>query len=631
MELKIAKIIGPPDQQSWSQIHFFEPKDDKKQSHGTLVASLSFSLKTEGADVALLGKELIFRLHESYYASASASLAHLKQAVEAVLEEFSPTLDLEIQTAVLIKRKILVTVNSGSVYLSRQAELYPLVHSQSLVKTLSGHLQPDDRFLLASSPFFELVPQGTLKASLGFTNLSQTVDVLAPIVHAHQPNSRVVAVIVQVGSWSTEPAMPVVPLNETERPAPVFTRRFNLSGQAAGWFSRFKPSGWRWPKLSLKRPSPNFGFQDQDRKTKARRKTLLVAGLLLVLLAVSLYFGSKKRQADQLDRLRQEIIQPALSAIDQSRELASQNPLQAKAQLLQAQDDLNLKKSQTTDQRILPEIDQALLKIDNELSAVTGLQKIENPDLFLDLSLIKTGWRGANLSLAGGQLVVTSADQKEIILIDTEDKNYEKPTLKLDDQQPQEGVLISNGQRLVFLTDKNLSTYDLVKKKTIQDKKNDWGQTVRLIGFESNIYLLQPNKILKFNGMESGLGNPSEYLKDQPDWQAKDMAVDGFVWVLTTDGQVYKYLSGRQDNLVFLGLEETTNDLMLFTDKDQENLYLLDRQKTKLYQIDKSGEYRQSYFWPGISGAIDFVVAEDRNAAFFLTSDKIYTINLKPD
>ncbi len=108
------------------------------------------------------------------------------------------------------------------------------------------------------------------------------------------------------------------------------------------------------------------------------------------------------------------------------------------------------------------------------------------------------------------------------------------------------------------------------------------------------------------------------------------MAIDGSVWVLFSDGTIAKYTRGTKDPFVMAGLDKGWGEAVkIFTDAEQENLYVLDRQSTRVVVVNKSGEYQSQYNWPGIAGVKDVMVNEELGKIFLLTGEKVFTIELR--
>jgi hypothetical protein len=100
--------------------------------------------------------------------------------------------------------------------------------------------------------------------------------------------------------------------------------------------------------------------------------------------------------------------------------------------------------------------------------------------------------------------------------------------------------------------------------------------------------------------------------------------------VLFSDGTIVKYTQGVKDAFVTVGLDQPYGEaIKIYTDGDQDNLYILDHKDTRVVALNKNGEYQAQYVWPGIAGVKDLIVKEKLGKIFLLTGEKIFTIELK--
>jgi hypothetical protein len=83
------------------------------------------------------------------------------------------------------------------------------------------------------------------------------------------------------------------------------------------------------------------------------------------------------------------------------------------------------------------------------------------------------------------------------------------------------------------------------------------------------------------------------------------------------------------DSFYIQGLDKPfSQDLVLFTDKECDNLYILDRKNTRIVVINKIGIYKKSYVWPGIAGVSNIAVSENLKKIYLLSGSRLYTLDL---
>ncbi len=184
-----------------------------------------------------------------------------------------------------------------------------------------------------------------------------------------------------------------------------------------------------------------------------------------------------------------------------------------------------------------------------------------------------------------------------------------------------------------LLTDKAVATIDKTSgtKKDILLNNKDWSKAVALSPYQGNIYVLdQKTGILKFVAAENGFGKTDYFKGTPPDLsKAQSLSIDGSIWILIQDGKILKYTSGKQDNFTITGLDKPLkNPSKIFTNRDTDNLYILDNGNGKILVLDKNGQYQKQYNANILQSALDFEILEKDQKILLLSGGKIWEIPL---
>ena len=67
----------------------------------------------------------------------------------------------------------------------------------------------------------------------------------------------------------------------------------------------------------------------------------------------------------------------------------------------------------------------------------------------------------------------------------------------------------------------------------------------------------------------------------------------------------------------------------IFTNKDLDFVYVLDRGNQRVVVLKKNGGYQAQYVWSGIKDVSSFLVSEADKKIFLLSGNKIYALELK--
>ena len=394
LTVKITKLVGTPNKHSWSQVHSFIPEDEeKRKKRGILLAVFSFSGE-EGVEAVATGKEILSRFHEEYYGETEANIfTRLKETVTKIDEEFTqPERNLEIVACVIVKDlAYLVVKGEGRILLKRGAAFQTLIKGSEIdIETASGRVNEGDLILLGTSFLFEILPEGRLRAALANETPEEVVEAIAPTILGQKNMARASSLVVriekEVGETAIEP-LETKP-EKTTPPSPKIQPKESLLNKLKIQLSRIP--------LKLPKGVGRVYMRQRERELKQKKVILTVAVILIILLAASVFLGSRQRETNQKKQRFEEIYIQIETAIQEGEALKELNPAKAKETLLQAQ-------VLITDLEELAIEPEKLVEIKNRLEQ-TVTQVIKEHELtevpvFYDLGLVRDQGRGEKMAL----------------------------------------------------------------------------------------------------------------------------------------------------------------------------------------------------------------------------------------
>lgn len=639
--IEIAKIVGTANSKSWSQVHSFRPVDEKLKSHGQLVAALAFEAKKE-IEVTSFGTEIITRLQEIYYSNESKSiLKKILQTMESLAAEFIETVSLEIVMAVVWsfesaqgEETILYAGRNegGQVFLERDEKLVPLLTEKpGELLAVSGKLAAGDRMLIGTPQFFRIVPEGTIKVALTSGTAGQAGESLAPLVHGHGENSQAAGAVIKLADDDRQEEGGGE--QREEGGEKVEKRKINQAGSEAMVKLRDK-AATLVKKLKRRFKVGGRPVYVRPEMGRRRRSAATIVIVLLLVLAVSLVLAGKKRQTSRREKEYQQVMEEAGYKYREAKNLIELNPLRAKSLLKEAKEKVReYKEGEQAKSGVgQAELDELERGIEEVLALVQREYQVEEAKEWFDFDLVKQGFRGSDWDVEGSQALVGGVPAA-VVKLNLETKAAE---LVAAGEEVAGGKWVGlGGERGFVAGDKKVVVLDVEEKEVVTKMETDWQKAIDVVGFSSNLYVLDAaadGQIWKYLGVKSGLSNKKTYLKGERFdlSEAVDMAIDGSVWVLFSDGTIVKYTQGVKDAFVTVGLDQPYGEaIKIYTDGDQDNLYILDHKNTRVVVLNKNGEYQAQYVWSGIAGVKDLIVKEDLGKIFLLTGEKIFTIELK--
>ncbi len=262
---------------------------------------------------------------------------------------------------------------------------------------------------------------------------------------------------------------------------------------------------------------------------------------------------------------------------------------------------------------------------------VNRIMRITNPDITSDLQIAKDGVVTKGLFFLGSELFVYDATNLFRILLSGSD--------------PENLGLLTNGEvalgtafpsmnELVFVTESG-SVVEWSDNQTSSAVTADstWKPTIDIAPFSKFIYFLDPtgNQIWKYERRDSGFTVAEGWITDQTDISAAiSFAIDGSIFVLTSNGEIFKYYRGSRVNYDVKGTPggPLAGDI-IFTDEDNDELYVLDKTSRSIYVFGKGENeavYKKQIVIENTEALIDIYVREGR--LFVLGEQKVYEIKL---
>lgn len=617
-----AKLTGNPDASGWSQAYEFAPDDSEKlKLRGKLFALISTSSHKEGLDAVVLGREVLLRLHEEYFGKEGGSaFTVLKQAVQKVQEEFASFENVQIAAISLVGKAIFLTACGGSkIYILRQGNLTKLIDSAPrVVTTGSGFPQDKDVFVVGTKLFFDSFPKGLLKGFLQTKNPKTIVESFAPLVHAQALEGSLAVVVLDFLTEQPEKDLPnIAPISAhpTKNNEEVVVPYRKIKNNFSGFFKFLGKSG-----LYLK----NFRLEES---ASPRKKTSALVGiLLLIILSVSIYFGVVQKKKVEFRQTYESQLTSAEHELQEAYDLSELNPQRSRELFESARSKVLGLTTQGIDDAKVAELQQ---KVDVGQEKILG-QYMVDTQLFVDLSLFSEGFDGKKTAVSDGIIYILDEQNKKIVSVGVENKNTTNlggPALVGDSNE-----VAAYSDRLFVLNDDGVYEIEGGREKVVE---NDWVGDVLITSYAANFYVLDKgaSSLYRYPGSDSGFGSRQNWFASGTAVDlggAKDLAIDGAVWVLANEKTIFKFTFGVLQNFGLAGIFPDIGNIdAMFTSEDSASIYLLEKEKERVVVIDKDGNYKAQYVSGKIKDAKRIIVSEKEKKLFLLTGGQLLFIDLK--
>ncbi|MCS7093107.1 MAG: hypothetical protein NZL96_01580 [Patescibacteria group bacterium] len=360
----------------------------------------------------------------------------------------------------------------------------------------------------------------------------------------------------------------------------------------------------------------------------SKRKKLLTFTFALVILFGLIWTTITSVRRRNYHLLEKRINQ-ASELITQKLELAQEvvflNPERASILLDQTKDELEkikieVKKSGNNNKKI-NELEKLVKKTEDDFFRKENIAFEE----FFDLSIDNKDASIDKGYLDNGFLFLLDKKNRSIYKLFLRKKSLEKITSEKISQVD----LIVGDEENLFLLIKDEGIYQSQNFKLplrLVIKNEDWGEIIRVDLYNKNLYLLDRKKdeIWKYLKTATGFSNKRSYFNRGEAIDLSNVnsfAIDGSIYLLQKT-KILKYTSGnKQEFNINLPVKEFSFD-EIFTNKDLEKIYLLDKRREAIFLLSKKGDYLQQFNSPLIGQAKNFFVYDNR--IFLILNHKIY-------
>ncbi|HUW12436.1 MAG TPA: hypothetical protein VM537_22105 [Anaerolineae bacterium] len=129
-----------------------------------------------------------------------------------------------------------------------------------------------------------------------------------------------------------------------------------------------------------------------------------------------------------------------------------------------------------------------------------------------------------------------------------------------------------------------------------------WQNPRGLATYEGNLYVLDAGRenILKYTPEGDDYQHaPTDYVRGEIDinWSdVTDMAIDGFVYLLLSDGSIIKFAGGQPQPFSLEGLDSPLeNEATIFARPDCESVFVADGEGERIVEFSKEGQFVRQY------------------------------------
>ena len=473
---------------------------------------------------------------------------------------------------------------SGCVYLKRGEKLARLIENE---RGISGEVRKGDIVLLATDRFRKTLPENELSSVFDHEDAEGVAEKLTLKLHENHEGQGGAALIFEVKDLAEQ---------AIAQPRPQLLKNFPKRTMLLGLF------------------------------------TVCIA----LLFAVSVVFGIVRQQAARRNNEVVRVLSEAQRALEEGNALLELNPTKGRKRLEDAHDLLA-----PLTQTLSPKSDEGRQVAELFSQVAEQLKRAKNsvaaePQLFYDVGLLKNGSTIGSIGIYETQVALLDERTPTVYELDIRSKNGQ--IVAGGAKYTRSTHIAIHGEAMYVVVDSGINVAHIGEKKTttaVVKKSDEWENIAALTAYGGNLYLLDSgaSRIWKYVATENGFSKISEYLNPDifVDFSgATSMAVDGTVWVGTSDGKILRFVGGRQETFAPQGVDPAFSaSLTIYTSDEEKNLYVLDASNKRVVMLNKEGVYLGQYTWQDDFVPTQLVVSEIQKKILLLGSGKLYSLDLK--
>ena len=627
--VETSKITGTPDESGWAQVHEFKPEEPGLINlRGSLFAVISTKGGgTSGVESVAFGRNLITKIHDTYFGNTTASaFSALTDAVEKGKSE-SRNFEGEVEIAAvsLVGQVVYSAAYGGAeVAILRKDSFAKILESKSeKVISASGYPKEGDILIVGTSGFLEIFSVGSLKKAFLQSDLKGATDGIVTALHSGNDKGSLGVFFLKFEPESSDSSQAALqPAKEPASATSKIPSRTKLSASIGALSDSFSS------KLTKKLPERKIYIKGQEEEKDAGRKKIAVTVgiILLVLLLVSIGFGIRQNRISKEKGRYETRLSSAQHEFDEAQSLLGLDPKRDRELFVESSTKVNEMLAEGISDS---ELDGLKVKLDEQQGAILG-EYTQETDLFVDLALLTDGFSGDDLAASEGSLYVLDKNGKKIVRVELDTK---KSVVFAGPDQVDDANLVAGYSDFAYTLNPD-GIWEVGEDKK-QLFEGTWGEGAMLYAYAGNLYLLNKDdsSINRYAAIPDGFADGQSWLIEDldPDFsKVISWTIDGSIWLLDDGGRILKFSLGNQQNFKIKGvIPQMLNPKEIYTNEEQEYLYVLDPDESRIVVISKEGDYKAQYKSEKIKEAKDLTVSESEGKIILLTGDKLQSLEIE--
>lgn len=239
----------------------------------------------------------------------------------------------------------------------------------------------------------------------------------------------------------------------------------------------------------------------------------------------------------------------------------------------------------------------------------------------------------SGLFALGGTIYFYDGIQEKIASLDAENALLLSLPLADQDTQSFNAALPLEGDQIAVLAPDAALIVDTGTETVVRTQFPFAPESAKpFAAYQGNLYTwsAETNQIVRYRRAGSGFTAPGNWLTGEYELATmRSIAVDGFVYLLDSQGTIHVFLRGSLNKTIPWAPRELPGDsARIYTAETADVLYVLDPAYNRIVLISKEGELATQLTNPLLADVTDLAIGADEKTLYALAGDKIYRIGI---
>ncbi len=376
--------------------------------------------------------------------------------------------------------------------------------------------------------------------------------------------------------------------------------------------------------------------EHSDSKTKWKNKKILliIVGLLLLFLIANIVFKNKEKSEllveenvssfEELINQKQNQIESALLYNNENR---AKEIIEELKQVINSLTDKEKNKIKN-----YSKIEE---KIEEQEAKIIKLFRINDPREIANFSIANNETQIGAISIITASNKIYALDERNnsIYLIDMKD-NFIKQISKTESIDNNKIISANNKDNNSYFLSKN-QIININEEEKISFININIENREKITSFDiynNRPYLLNQGQkqIYRYEQMsKDSLNNFNNWIKDNSDLEPSYIVTDYSIYILNKNGSVYKFLEGKKQDDFNIEKADPPIDNADILRVGNKYIYVIDKNNKRIVVYSKeTGQFINQYQIDKLNNIKDVIIDENKNKAYILNDNIVYSIDL---